>query len=61
MVVTAHFIDDDWKRGAVGHSAVEREQVGRGHLLLVIVWRADQGRVVAEFSRIFGETKGFNG
>jgi len=55
-------VEQHRKRGAVGHRAEEREHVdGLGHLALVEVRSADQGHVVAERGRVFGEAEGFDG
>src|SRR6266436_1736613 len=48
-------IDDDRERGPVSYRPIESQQARRQHLLLVVVRRANQGGVVAEFGGVLGE------
>ena len=52
-------VDQHRERRAVGNSAKEGKNIQRLHLPFVVVGRAHQTCVIAEFRRVLSETKGF--
>ena len=53
-------VNDHRQRRAVGHGSVEGQDIGRLHLLLVVMRRAHHGNVVAQFGGILGKAQRFD-